>query len=82
MSRLPDQEVTERVPVVKDDSFTVLSNLLPTADICKEDTDRRIFGGRKAQEDEYPWTVLLQYNKRKKSSNRTPCSTELLTFLS
>ncbi len=68
---MPEPHVTESDPNVTDepiksgDSFTVLSKLLPTAEACKVKTTDRIFGGKKAQEDEYPWTVLLEYSKRK-----------------
>jgi len=48
---------TERMP----DVTSVNLNLLPTADICKEDTDRRIHGGKIAGEEEYPWMALIYY---------------------
>lgn len=46
------------------DTSTVSSNLLPTIDICKADFNNRIIGGEVAELEEYPWTVLLQYDKR------------------
>lgn len=70
MSRLPEPSSTEREPDVTeepsipDDSFTIVSNLLPTAELCKVKTNKRIFGGKKAKEDEFPWMVLLEYKKR------------------
>lgn len=70
MSRLPEPQTTEHgpdvteEPTVPDDSFTVLSDLLPNAEACKEEKADRIFGGKKASDDEYPWVVLLEYNKR------------------
>ncbi|KAJ6637209.1 Serine protease easter [Pseudolycoriella hygida] len=50
-------------PTRRDDSFTVLSSLLPTADMCKVNTGDRIVGGKKAKEDEFPWMALLEYKK-------------------
>lgn len=75
LSRLPDPNVTEEPNVTEtpnvteepeepDDSFTVLSDLLPTPDICKVKLAKRIVGGKKTLEDEYPWMALLEYKKR------------------
>lgn len=71
MTRLPDSHQTEHEPDVTestipepDDGFTVISNLLPTAEMCKVKTSDRIIGGKKATETEFPWMVLLEYNKR------------------
>lgn len=57
-----EPEVTEEPEV--HDSFTVLSDLLPTAAMCKVKMAKRIIGGKKTLEDEFPWMVLLEYNKR------------------
>lgn len=56
-----DPQVPNKPPI---DSFTVLSDLLPTAQMCKANNDDRIVGGKKANEDEFPWMALLEYNKR------------------
>lgn len=61
LSQVPDVIDVKPLP---DNGFTVLSKLLPTAEQCKQVTSKRIVGGKKAQEDEYPWTVLLEYTKR------------------
>lgn len=41
------------------------SSLLPEIGQCGVQITNKIFGGTKAQFDEYPWLALLEYSKRK-----------------
>ncbi|XP_045461321.1 CLIP domain-containing serine protease 2-like [Harmonia axyridis] len=41
----------------------VSSNLLPDKFTCGQDTNNRIFGGEKAELDEFPWMALIEYEK-------------------
>lgn len=38
--------------------------LLPLRSVCGLGADKRIFGGTKAELDEFPWMALLSYEKR------------------
>lgn len=41
----------------------IQSNLLPTTDVCGTSTSDRIYGGEKAQLDEFPWMTLVEYER-------------------
>lgn len=56
-----NSNVTEEQSI---DSFTVLSDLLPNATICKVRVKDRIMVGTRVSENEFPWMALLEYNKR------------------
>lgn len=47
----------------------IQSNLLPTTDVCGTATIDRIYGGEKAQLDEFPWMTLVEYERRKFTKN-------------
>lgn len=40
-----------------------VSNLLPSSDICGKDPSKRIFGGELTELRQFPWLVLLEYDK-------------------
>ncbi|XP_011312402.1 serine protease easter-like [Fopius arisanus] len=54
-------------------SIASRADLLP--DDCGRDLSLRILGGERAEIDEFPWMVLLEYQKRKKinRNNNTLC---------
>ncbi|XP_066245747.1 serine protease easter-like [Euwallacea similis] len=41
----------------------IQSDLLPTTDVCGTGTINRIYGGEKAQLDEFPWMALVEYER-------------------
>ncbi|ERL85365.1 serine protease easter isoform X1 [Dendroctonus ponderosae] len=41
----------------------IVSNLLPDTDICGTGAQNRIYGGEKADLDEFPWMVLVEYER-------------------
>lgn len=56
-------------------------HLLPKIDTCGLSSDNRIYGGEKTEIDEFPWTVLLEYKKRKSSSLKFVNLIKLIKYL-
>lgn len=49
----------------------VRSNLLPDTTVCGLGTSNRIYGGEKADLDDFPWMALIEYERRECAARPT-----------
>ncbi|KAB0800603.1 hypothetical protein PPYR_06343 [Photinus pyralis] len=60
-------------------STTDTPNLLPSPDKCGREMGMRMFGGKVAELDEFPWMAILEYSKAKQSDSSFHCSGALIS---
>lgn len=64
----PHTTTTRRTTTTPKPLYSTSQELLPKIDICGIGQDNRIVGGDRTEIDEFPWTALLQYKKRKSNT--------------
>lgn len=62
-NRNDDDDYVEPKPSYDDSSNTMTTNLLPDKATCGVSTQNRIVGGEVTDLDEFPWMVLIDYQK-------------------
>lgn len=60
-----DEEVEASTISTTPEYIEKLKEKLPQPPNCGQDSQDRIFGGSETKIEEFPWTVLLAYDKRK-----------------